>query len=83
MTRGEISRQTEISARTIRFYEEKGIIPIPERTANGYRNYDSSMIPRLKFIKNAQRLDFCPLSKRLHLVPCISTLASVRGSPRR
>ncbi len=58
MTRGEISRQTEISARTIRFYEEKGIIPIPERTANGYRNYDSSMIPRLKFIKNAQRLGF-------------------------
>jgi MerR family mercuric resistance operon transcriptional regulator len=58
MTRGEISRQTDISTRTIRFYEDKGIIPIPERDPNGYRNYDISIISRLKFIKNTQQLGF-------------------------
>ncbi len=58
MTRGEISRQTDISARTIRFYEDKGIIPMPKRGSNGYRIYDKSMIPRLKFIKNTQQLGF-------------------------
>lgn len=58
MTRGEISRQTDISARTIRFYEDKGIIPMPKRGPNGYRIYDKSMIPGLKFIKNTQQLGF-------------------------
>lgn len=58
MTRGEISSQTDISARTIRFYEDKGIIPMPERDPNGYRNYDRSIISRLKFLKNAQQLGF-------------------------
>ncbi len=58
MTRGEVSRQTNISARTIRFYEDRGIIPVPERDPNGYRNYNISIITRLKFIKNAQQLGF-------------------------
>ena len=58
MTRGEISRKTDISARTIRFYEDKGIIPIPERDPNGYRNYHNSILSRLKFIKNVQKLGF-------------------------
>lgn len=58
MTKGEISRLTNISTRTIRFYEDREIIPIPIREANGYRNYDRSIISRLKFIKNAQQLGF-------------------------
>lgn len=58
MTRGEISRLTDIPARTIRFYEDKRIIPIPERDPNGYRNYDRSIVSRLKFIKNSQQLGF-------------------------
>ena len=58
MTKGEISALTGIPARTLRFYEDKGIIPEPVRGDNGYRNYDRSMVPRLKFIRNAQQLGF-------------------------
>ncbi len=58
MTRGELSALTGVSARTIRFYEEKGILPSPVREDNGYRNYDKAAVIRLKFIKNAKDLGF-------------------------
>jgi DNA-binding transcriptional MerR regulator len=38
----------------IRFYEEAGLLPEPERTASGYRPYDQSVIDRLSFIKAGQ-----------------------------
>jgi MerR family transcriptional regulator, copper efflux regulator len=58
MTRGKLSEITGINSRTIRFYEDKGIIPTPPRDTNGYRNYDDSMVVRLHFIKNAQNIGF-------------------------
>jgi len=58
MTRNKLANLTDIPGRTIRYYEEKGIIPVPDRTANGYRNYNESLVTRLKFIKNAQKLGF-------------------------
>ena len=58
MTRNRLASLTDMPGRTIRYYEEKGIIPAPDRTANGYRDYNESLIPRLKFIKNAQKLGF-------------------------
>ncbi len=58
MTRNEVSMETGIAPRTIRYYEEKGFIPSPRRMPNGYRNYNSSIVERLKFIKNAQALGF-------------------------
>lgn len=58
MTQSELSSLTDIPGRTIRYYEEKGIIPVPDRAANGYRDYKMSLVPRLKFIKNAQKLGF-------------------------
>lgn len=35
----------------IRFYEESGLIPEPERTASGYRDYAADIVDRLTFIK--------------------------------
>lgn len=35
----------------IRFYEGLGLIPEPERTASGYRDYASGIVDRLTFIK--------------------------------
>ena len=58
MTRSKLANLTDIPGRTIRYYEEKGFIPVPDRTANGYRDYKESLVPRLKFIKNAQKLGF-------------------------
>ena len=58
MTRNKLANLTDIPGRTIQYYEEKGIIPVPDRTANGYRDYNESLVTRLKFIKNAQKLGF-------------------------
>jgi DNA-binding transcriptional MerR regulator len=51
---GEVAQAVGQSAQTIRFYERKGLLPEPERGANGYRNYDESAITRLHFIGAAQ-----------------------------
>lgn len=51
---GELGKRAGVSAKTVRYYEQIGIVPEPERTTSGYRDYDSSALERLKFIKAAQ-----------------------------
>ena len=36
--------------KTIRYYEQIGIVPEPVRTPSGYRDYDRSALDRLEFI---------------------------------
>lgn len=55
---GEASRQTGLSTKTIRYYEEVGLIPPPARTANGYRLYGEEDLERLRFIRSARALGF-------------------------
>lgn len=43
-----------VSSRTIRFYERRGLLPKPRRSTNGYREFDTSVLPRLAFIRSAQ-----------------------------
>jgi DNA-binding transcriptional MerR regulator len=38
----------------IRFYEESGLLPEPDRTTAGYRDYDPSITERLTFIRAGQ-----------------------------
>ena len=45
----ELSYRTNLSAKTIRYYEEIGLLPPPERLPNGYRDYESTGF-RIKFI---------------------------------
>ncbi len=49
-TAGELARWAGVSARTIRFYEEKGLLRPKERSIGGYRLYDDSAIVRLQEI---------------------------------
>ncbi|HZJ47653.1 MAG TPA: heavy metal-responsive transcriptional regulator [Acidimicrobiia bacterium] len=51
---GELGRQTDVSAKTIRYYEEIGLLPEPERAQNGYREYRDDVVMRLQFIRDAQ-----------------------------
>lgn len=51
---GELGKAAGVSAKTIRYYEEIGIVPEPERTSSGYRDYGESALERLSFIKAAQ-----------------------------
>ncbi|MEX0757618.1 MAG: heavy metal-responsive transcriptional regulator [Acidimicrobiia bacterium] len=51
---GELSSATGVPTRTIRFYEEKGVLPEPDRSPTGYRIYDAQAVNRLKFLRRAQ-----------------------------
>lgn len=41
---GELARRTGVSTRTIRYYEELGILPTPERTDGGTRRYPKEYV---------------------------------------
>ncbi len=51
---GEIATRVGVATSTIRFYEESGLIPEPERTPSGYRDYDPAVADRLAFIRAGQ-----------------------------
>ena len=53
---GQLAKRLGLNPRTIRFYEDAGVLPEPERTAGGYRVYTGDDEERLRFIKAAQRL---------------------------
>lgn len=52
----ELAERAGVAARTVRFYEEAGLLAKPERTHSGYRNYDEATVDRLGFIKSAKSL---------------------------
>jgi DNA-binding transcriptional MerR regulator len=51
---GEIAGRAGVPAKTIRFWEEQGLLPAPARTAAGYRDYENVVLERLAFIRHAQ-----------------------------
>ena len=51
---GELANAVGLPSQTIRFYERKGLLPAPERGANGYRTYDESTLARLQFVQASQ-----------------------------
>ena len=50
----ELAGQTGTTTKTLRFYEDAGVMPEPTRTPNGYRTYDDSAVTRIRFIKAGQ-----------------------------
>ena len=46
ITRAVLARRTGTNLSTIRYYEEIGLITLPQRAANGYRIYDSGHVTR-------------------------------------
>lgn len=53
---GQLADRFNLNTKTIRYYEDIGLLPDPERTAGGYRLYAEADADRLRFIKTAQRL---------------------------
>jgi DNA-binding transcriptional MerR regulator len=43
-----------VSAKTIRFWEERRLLSLPARTPAGYRDYDPAVLERIAFIRQAQ-----------------------------
>ena len=53
---GQLADAVGINPRTIRFYEDIGLLPEPQRLPSGYRDYTEEDRARLIFVRTAQRL---------------------------
>lgn len=73
-TIGELAGAVGVNVQTVRYYERRGLLPKPKRRASGYREYLSSDVARLEFIRRAQALGFT-LSE-------IEQLLALRVNPR-
>jgi MerR family copper efflux transcriptional regulator len=51
---GELADRSGVAVKTIRYYEDIGVLDPPERTPSGYRDYDDPAIDRLAFIRAGQ-----------------------------
>lgn len=58
LRRGEVARRCGVHVETIRYYEDRGLLPKPRRTAANYRLYDEDSVQRVRFVKRAQELGF-------------------------
>ena len=58
LTIGKVAHQGGVKVQTIRYYERRGLLPKPARTAAGYRKYSDEAIRWLRFTRQAQALSF-------------------------
>ncbi len=74
LTIGAVAKRAWVNIQTLRYYERRGLLPAPERTASNYRIYAGDTVRRVRFIKRAQELGFTLTE--------IKELLSLRASPR-
>lgn len=74
LTIGKLAEQAQVNVQTIRYYERRGLLRDPDRTASNYRVYGGDTLRRVRFIRRAQELGFT-LSE-------IKELLELRASPR-
>lgn len=58
ITIGKLAAASGLSADAIRFYEKQGLITPVDRSASGYRQYDSRSLTRIEFITHAKEVGF-------------------------
>lgn len=51
---GEVAERSGLSTKTLRYYEDIGLIQPPDRLPSGYREFDEDVLDRLVFIRSAQ-----------------------------
>lgn len=81
---GQVAERSGLAPSAIRFYEETGILPEPERTDSGYRGYANVDVDLLKFVARLRTLEF-PLSDVREIValrregkaPCSQVRATI------
>jgi Cd(II)/Pb(II)-responsive transcriptional regulator len=54
---GELAKRTDLLVETIRYYEQKGLLPDPPRSDGNYRLYSDTHLERLQFIRHCRSLD--------------------------
>ena len=55
---GALAMAAGVSVETIRYYQRKGLLAVPERSRGEIRRYRPADLGRVRFVKAAQRLGF-------------------------
>ncbi|MHB1988193.1 MAG: heavy metal-responsive transcriptional regulator [Acidimicrobiales bacterium] len=55
---GEVAEVARVPVKTIRYYEQIGLLAEPRRLASSYRDYDGDVVERLQFVRASQALGF-------------------------
>ena len=79
---GEVSRRTGLTQRTLRFYEEKGLLTPADRMEGGFRLYSEADIARVELIKKLQDLLGFALAEIKDMVEAEELLAQIRATRR-
>jgi MerR family copper efflux transcriptional regulator len=58
MNIGEASKQSGLPPKTIRYYEDRGLIAPPARAENGSRDYNDTDVHKLRFVRHSRGLGF-------------------------
>lgn len=74
LTRGGVARAGGVNSETVRYYEQRGLLPGAQRLPSGYRAFPPDAGRRIRFIKRAQELGFS--------LKEIKELLSLRAAPR-
>lgn len=72
----EIAHSTGIHPNTVRLYEELGLIPKPERKANGYRVFTAFHMEQIKLARLALKVEVLQNGLRKQAIAIIKTSAS-------
>jgi DNA-binding transcriptional MerR regulator len=78
---GHVAERTGLSLRTIRFYEETGLVVPTARSEGGYRLYSDDDVARLEVIKRMKPLGFT-LEEMQQLLTLLADLAAARDGER-
>ncbi|MDY0830134.1 MerR family transcriptional regulator [Microbacterium sp. BG28] len=72
---GEVAERTELSFRTLRHYDEIGLVPPSARTDGGFRLYTEHDVARILLIRRMKPLGFT-LDEMRELLEVVDALAS-------
>lgn len=79
---GEVAARTELSIKTIRHYDEVGLVVPSARSAGGFRLYTTSDVKRLLAIRHMKPLGFS-LDELRQLLAALDTLNSASAAPAK
>lgn len=79
---GEVAERTGVTQRTLRFYEEKGLLRPPSRMDGGFRLYSEDDVRRVEQIRRLQDLLGVSLAEIKEMVDAQETLRELRAQYR-
>jgi DNA-binding transcriptional MerR regulator len=79
---GEVAERTGLTQRTLRFYEERGLLPPPVRMESGFRLYTEEDIQRIQLVRQLQEMLGFSLSEIKEMVEAEEVRTSLRASFR-